>query len=57
MKPTDNADADAFASSLALFDKPESELHGRALPPDTDVDAAVEAVFQRFLGNPSRLPM
>jgi hypothetical protein len=57
MKPTDNADAAAFAASLALFDRPEGELHGRALPADTDVEAAIEAAFQRFLGNPSRLPL
>ena len=56
MTPTD-ADAAAFFASLALFDRPESELRGAAFPTDTDVDAAVEAAFQRALGNPSCLPL
>ena len=50
-------DKATFAASLALYDRPEAELRGQVLPADTDVDAAVEAAFQRALGNPSCLPM
>jgi hypothetical protein len=52
-----DSDKDAFYASLALFDRAETELHGRALPADTDVDAVAEAAFERLLGNPSRLPL
>lgn len=52
-----DADREAFFASLAIFDRDEPELRQRALPADTDVDAAVEAAFMKALGNPSILPM
>ncbi len=54
---TTDTDRDAFFASLSLFDKDERELRQRALPADTDVDAAVEAAFMKALGNPSLLPL
>ncbi len=58
MQPTttEKNDRDAFYASLALFDRDEPEQRARALPADTDIDAALEAAFERALGNPSRLP-
>jgi hypothetical protein len=38
-------DREMFLASLALFDRPESELRQRPLDEDADVDAFVEAVF------------
>ncbi len=51
------SDRDLFFATLALYDRDERELRQRALPRDTDVDAAVEAAFARAMGNPSLLPM
>ncbi len=53
---TEKADKDAFYASLALFDRDEPAVRARALPADTDVDAVIEAAFEKALGNPSRLP-
>ena len=56
-KKHDISDRDTFLASLALFDRDESELHQRALPGDTDVDAAVEAAFAKAQRNPTILPL
>jgi hypothetical protein len=39
------SDADAFFAALALYDRPESELHTKPLDADVDVDGFVEAAF------------
>jgi hypothetical protein len=57
MKTTADTDREIVSAALALFDRDESELHGRALPADVDIDATVEAAFNVLLGNPSVLPL
>ena len=57
LKPTYTSARDAFSASLARFHRSESELGGRVLPADTDVEAAVDAAFQRFFCNPASLPL
>ena len=56
-KKNELSDRDVFFASLALFDRDERELHQRALPGDTDVDAAVEAAFAKAQRNPTILPL
>lgn len=38
-------DREAFLASLALYDRPEPELHQRVLDEDCDVDAFVDRAF------------
>jgi hypothetical protein len=48
-------DKEAFMASLALFDRPESELRQRCLDESADVDAFVDNAF-RVMGNVSMPP-
>jgi hypothetical protein len=53
----ESTDRDAFLASLALFDRDDRDLRQRALPGDTDIDAAVDAAFARLQRNPTLLPL
>jgi hypothetical protein len=47
------SDREIVSEALALFDRPESELHQRVLDADADVDAFVDRAF----GNKTLPPM
>ena len=53
LPPRMRTDRELFVEALALWDRPESELYGKVLDDDIDIDSLV----QRFLGNPSQLPL
>jgi hypothetical protein len=35
----------AFLDALAIWDRPEEQLYGKVLEPDTDTDAFVDRIF------------
>lgn len=43
-------DRAVFLASLALWDRPESELHRRVLPADVDVDAEADRLVDGLTG-------
>ena len=45
MNPKAPTDRETFLAALALYDKPESELHGKPLEADVDVDGFIDEAF------------
>jgi hypothetical protein len=50
------SDKEAFFASLAIYDRPEHELHQRVLDEDCDVDGFIERAFSKSVGKNGTIP-